>query len=220
MLAGCGLAPVKSVSCRVTDPDLAGGSYAGGCADGWAEGYGEASGAGSYRGYFHQGMKHGRGINQMPNGDVYEGVFRDDRREGRGRYVWGPGPQWAGDRYEGEFRQDLRHGQGIYQWANGDRYEGPWVQGRRMGWTVLEIRRGQVYVRYAEWMKDGTAVCAYWPDQAVVLRRVQAVISGLEPPRMTVRVLAVEGGKANHEGASLGAGAVIQTSMGEWGRCE
>ena len=46
------------------------------------------------------------------SGDVYEGEFKDGRREGAGTlYFNKPG----GTRYEGQFKNDLFEGTGVYQ---------------------------------------------------------------------------------------------------------
>ena len=44
-----------------------------------------------------------------PTGTAYDGEFRDDKRHGRGVFVWA-----NGDRYEGEFRDNKLEGRGIF----------------------------------------------------------------------------------------------------------
>src|SRR3989338_8920210 len=120
-LSGCTLFGATQ-NCKVLDPDLAQGVYSGG---------------------FRAGMKHGKGIKKMPNGDRYAGWFSDDYRHGKGVYVCGEKTQWAGDSYGGEYQRDLRHGWGLYRRSNGDRYEGSWQDDLRMGMSVMELRRAQ-----------------------------------------------------------------------------
>ena len=122
---------VQAQSCRVLDPELQ-EEYIGPCANGLAEGTGFARGRAEYRGDFHAGMKHGRGVKTWPNGDRYEGDFVDDRKEGVGAYSFGRGPS-AGERYDGEWLADRRHGYGDYRWPTGDVYRGPWDQDRLTG---------------------------------------------------------------------------------------
>jgi len=59
------------------------------------------------------------GISRFPNGDRYEGEYRDHIRNGRGIDYFA-----NGDRYEGEYRDDKRNGRGIFYYASGNRYEG------------------------------------------------------------------------------------------------
>jgi hypothetical protein len=47
------------------------------------------------------------------NGDVYNGEWKDEVRQGKGIYVW-----VIGDRYEGEWEMGNLHGYGSYHWAD------------------------------------------------------------------------------------------------------
>jgi hypothetical protein len=42
-----------------------------------------------------------------------------------------------GDRYEGEYKEKQRHGYGVFSWASGIRYEGEWQQGKLHGRGIL-----------------------------------------------------------------------------------
>eukprot|EP01006_Ploeotia_vitrea_P062648 TRINITY_DN84179_c0_g1_i1.p2 TRINITY_DN84179_c0_g1~~TRINITY_DN84179_c0_g1_i1.p2 ORF type:complete len:658 (-),score=411.56 TRINITY_DN84179_c0_g1_i1:43-2016(-) len=93
----------------------------------------------------------GAGVAKFPNGDTYEGEYRDGKRNGKGKYVFAKGGSYEGDyvdglkhgrgvlitpdggRYEGEFQNDKRHGQGRYEYKNGDVYEGGWMVGLKHG---------------------------------------------------------------------------------------
>ena len=48
-----------------------------------------------------------KGILTWPNGDIYEGEYKDDNRNGFGIYKYS-----NGNRYEGEFKNDKQHGKG------------------------------------------------------------------------------------------------------------
>jgi hypothetical protein len=65
----------------------------------------------------------GKGKQTFSNGHVFEGEFRDNRRNGPGKYLWP-----SGDTHEGEYRNNLQNGPGIYCWNHGpdagERYEG------------------------------------------------------------------------------------------------
>ncbi|CAG2065155.1 unnamed protein product, partial [Timema podura] len=96
-------------------------------------------------------QRHGQGRALLPNGDVYEGKYRNGKRHGSGLYVFRGGAryegQWKkgvkqgegkfhypdGSWYEGEWKRDMRHGYGAYHYPNGDVYEGSWRKNLRHG---------------------------------------------------------------------------------------
>ena len=150
---------VQAQTCRVLDPELQ-RSYSGGCANGLAEGEGAASGIAEYRGGFHQGKKHGKGVKTWANGDRYEGGFVEDRKEGFGIYTWGRG-KWEGERYEGGYSNDQRHGFGNYSWPTGDYYAGPWQSDVGTGpptGMMLAKKKFEEEARAAV-AKEGVKVC-------------------------------------------------------------
>ena len=65
----------------------------------------------------------GRGLFTWPNGERYEGEFRDGKKTGRGLFTW---PN--GERYEGEYRDDKPNGIGQIITSNGS-YNGLWTDG-------------------------------------------------------------------------------------------
>lgn len=78
-----------------------------------------------------------------PNGDAYEGEWREDMREGFGvqRFI-------KGDAYEGEWLIDKMHGKGILLHADGSIYEGLWEHGQKKeGFGVFKYANGNVAVR-------------------------------------------------------------------------
>ena len=60
-----------------------------------------------------------------PNGNIYEGEWKDDNRHGQGTFYYVTGAS-----YSGEWNNGLIHGYGIYNYVNGDIYEGDFVLGR------------------------------------------------------------------------------------------
>lgn len=224
LLSGCSVFGGSQQSCKILDPDLAQGTYHGGCKDGWADGYGEvvyekSGGISSYRGDFLAGKKHGRGIKVMPNGDRYTGDFRDDYRDGQGVYVWGDKTPWAGDRYEGEYRRDLRHGRGVYQWNSGDRYEGAWENDLRMGPSVMELRRAQAAEAVVRSVKAGAMVCAEKRWDKVNTQRIRGIVESVKDKMVQVRIVEVEGGIASHQGATLTTGGLLVDEETHWQLC-
>jgi hypothetical protein len=233
-LSGCSAFGGSPRSCKIIDPELAQGAYRGGCKDGWAEGYGEVdvyknSGVhekseviSSYRGGFLDGKKHGKGIKVMPNGDRYEGEFRDDYRDGQGIYVWGDKTPWAGDRYEGEYQRDLRHGWGVFQWGSGDRYEGAWQNDMRMGPSVMELRRKQAAeaaAKAAKVLKAGAVVCAEERWDGINYQRISGMIESIADNKVQVRIVEVEGGMATHQGATISVSDLFADDAAHWHIC-
>lgn len=219
LLSACAMHSGVQSSCKVFDPDLIRGLYTGGCKDGLAEGYGEVRGESGYRGDFLAGMKHGKGIKMMPNGDRYAGNFIEDYRHGRGVYIWSANGPWAGDRYEGEYLRDKRHGWGIYQWGSGDRYEGPWQDDLRMGLSVMELRRTQAGDAAARSSKVGALVCVEAQLGLVSRQRISGKIEQVDGVAMQIRIVAVEGGVASYLGRAVRAGDVLFDKATHWQLC-
>jgi hypothetical protein len=48
------------------------------------------------------------------DGSLYEGEYKDDKRNGRGKYTWPDGQV-----YEGEWKDDKRNGRGKHTWPDG-----------------------------------------------------------------------------------------------------
>ncbi|KAL1139426.1 hypothetical protein AAG570_006410 [Ranatra chinensis] len=93
-----------------------------------------------------------------PNGDYYEGEYRNGLRNGSGKYVFKNGARYIGHYhkgmkqgvgtfiypdgtiYEGEWKADLKHGYGAYYYANDDVYEGQWRNGFQEGMGCYTCR--------------------------------------------------------------------------------
>ena len=83
---------------------------------------------GRYVGQVVNGLREGKGIYYVFNGDRYEGEWKNDKRDGKGIEYF-----HDGDRYEGDYRNDKREGKGIDYYNNGDRYEGDFRNGKKEG---------------------------------------------------------------------------------------
>ncbi len=75
-----------------------------------------------------------------PNGDIYEGEFLNENRNGMGKYFFA-----NGDVYEGEFLNGSRNGKGKYFWTNGEIYEGDFVENKITGKGIFTRKNGDVY---------------------------------------------------------------------------
>ncbi len=105
---------VSAADCKVNDPDIA-KTYSGSCVNGLAHGKGVATGRDEYTGLFVKGNKHGKGTYTWPDGNRYEGDWKDDKQHGKGTYSWA-----NGSRYTGEYKADKRNGYGEMRIVKGD----------------------------------------------------------------------------------------------------
>ncbi len=89
------------------------------------------------------------GHKRFPNGDQYQGLWRNGQPNGpgmykarvtdtprRGRHVLtrGLGTQWVnGNEFNGEWVGGLMSGRGTFVWSSGERYDGEWRDGKEEG---------------------------------------------------------------------------------------
>ena len=103
---------------------------------------------GLYTGKWFQGLQHNGGVHTYPNGDVFEGNFRQGaRRDGHGKMVYA-----NGDVYVGQWVADRRHGEGKMDYASGDVYVGQWEAGMHLTGRRKYVGTGHVYD--GEWLDD------------------------------------------------------------------
>ena len=69
-------------------------------------------------------MQDGRGTFTWANGAVYEGEWKNNKREGKGTYKWS-----NGDVYEGDWKDNRPNGQGTLKTVAGMQYKGGFVDG-------------------------------------------------------------------------------------------
>ena len=67
----------------------------------------------------------GIGRHVFQSGNLYEGMYRNDKRDGYGRLMWNDGAY-----YTGNWKKDKRNGQGCFYHANGDMEQGEWKEGK------------------------------------------------------------------------------------------
>jgi hypothetical protein len=100
-------------------------------------------------------QKHGKGIFNDGQGNIYEGEFKNDLIEGKGVYKTQEGTvyngEWSnnlqngigketwpdGSFYLGKYQKGQKHGEGFYKWEDGSEYEGEWVDGKAEGHVGL-----------------------------------------------------------------------------------
>jgi len=100
----------------------------------------------TYNGDWWKGMRHGKGEHDYSDGRYASGHFMFDRfRKGEMNYP-------EGDIYEGEFKDDKKHGKGTYTWNDGSKYTGDWKNGKRDGNGTFTSSNGRVYS--GDWLED------------------------------------------------------------------
>ena len=83
----------------------------------------------NYTGDLKDGKRHGNGKYIYQNGDTYEGMWANDKKEGEGILTYN------NDRYTyvGTFINDLFNGWGTLYVIGGEKYEGEWKNGKMEG---------------------------------------------------------------------------------------
>lgn len=110
-----------------------------------------------YEGEFRDGLMNGWGMYAYQNGDRYEGQFKDDAKEGRGTFAYR-----NGDRYAGNFVGDLRHGKGSLAFRNGERYVGQFCRDMMTGSGSMIYTNGNRYAgQFQNGLKHGNGIMTY-----------------------------------------------------------
>ena len=103
-------------------------------------------------GWFYNGAFHGKCRFHIGLHDTYEGDMVDNKKTGKGKYIWQKGQEYDGDwlnneqtgygvdkslkgkkLYEGNFLKSKRHGKGKVTYKKGITIEGNWNQGMKDG---------------------------------------------------------------------------------------
>jgi len=94
-----------------------------------------------YEGMWRNDKANGRGRMTHSNGDVYEGEWKDDKACGRGIFIDANNAM-----YEGQWLDDLQHGEGLESWDGGKaRYQGTFFKGKKNGKGRFEWEDGSYY---------------------------------------------------------------------------
>ena len=83
----------------------------------------------------------GKGVIFYANGKIFEGIFKDNQKDGLG-YEHYPDDSF----YLGNFVEDKREGRGKFQWKNGEVYDGEWKDNQKAGSGIWKGSKGLSYV--------------------------------------------------------------------------
>lgn len=93
-----------------------------------------------YEGEFKNFIIHGKGKHTFANGNIYEGNFDRDKFHGEGKYIFA-----GGDIYEGNFDHNEFCGKGKYIFADGNIYEGNFDRDKFYGEGKYIFADGRIY---------------------------------------------------------------------------
>lgn len=90
---------------------------------------------------------HGSGEEHWPNGTKYIGSYKEGKKEGYGTFIWlvKQNEDSKEEIYQGNFKDDLFDGKGKYEWADGRVYDGSWKAGKMDGYGCFRWADGRMY---------------------------------------------------------------------------
>lgn len=91
----------------------------------------------------HGVLKQGIGKLLLPNGDYYNGEFKNDKMDGHGEYIWADG-----ERYNGNYKENMMHGYGEYYWEDGSYFAGNYAEDKWDGYGEYHGADGETYKGY------------------------------------------------------------------------
>jgi len=105
-----------------------------------------------FEGEFREGSFDGQGSYVTPSGYIYEGRWKDKKQNGYGKETF---PNR--DNYIGEFKDGKKHGKGKWTSSQGEKYTGQFKNGKRHGQGTLISSDGDKYVgKFSKGLKNGT----------------------------------------------------------------
>ncbi|EGR28665.1 hypothetical protein IMG5_170870 [Ichthyophthirius multifiliis] len=93
-----------------------------------------------YEGQWKENKANGKGKFLHVDGDIFEGEWENNKANGKGTYLHANGAK-----YDGYWKNDLQEGYGIETWADGSRYEGYYKQAKKDGIGVYIWSDGSKY---------------------------------------------------------------------------
>ena len=99
-----------------------------------------SAGGDVFEGNYENDAKNGYGKRTWSDGGVYEGNYENDAKNGYGKMTWSDGGV-----YEGNWENDAGNGYGKRTWSDGSVYEGNWEYGIQNGYGKYTWSDGDVY---------------------------------------------------------------------------
>ncbi|GAB9463131.1 Radial spoke head protein [Globisporangium polare] len=112
-----------------------------------------------YIGGWNNNKREGKGAYMFRDGSVFSGHFYNDHAQGRGKMVYA-----NGNVYKGEFLRAEKHGAGVYNWANGSVYEGHFEHGLIHGFGEMVYASGHRYEGHWEKNKKHGVGTFHYPN--------------------------------------------------------
>ena len=109
----------------------------------------------------------GRAQVQYPNGDVYDGFFKDGLRDGQGTMTY---PE-AGTKYEGLWKNNLKDGIGKMTFGTEGEYTGHFTAGQRCGEGVYKyLKTKDLYSgNWKNGLKHGKGTFIFWDTKQKIV---------------------------------------------------
>lgn len=106
-----------------------------------------------YTGDWLDNKKHGKGTYiWKDSGCLYDGDWKKGKRSGFGTLSYPDGKGGYKKEFSGGWKNDLRHGYGTQFYTEDEFYEGEWYGGKRSGWGRMYFKDGTIYE--GEWYND------------------------------------------------------------------
>ena len=88
----------------------------------------------------HSNIREGRGTYLWPDGQIYEGFWKNNKAQFRGRFIIA-----NGGFYEGEIKDNMRHGKGEEIWPDGAMFEGQFQNNEQHGFGKFTWPNDETY---------------------------------------------------------------------------
>lgn len=99
-------------------------------------------------GEFKDGLADGYAKMDFLDGEVYEGEWKENKKHGKGVYVWPSGNERQ--QYTGAYKNGFMQGEGIMIYSSGKKYEGGFRKDTKSGHGKLTYSDGASYEGYFE----------------------------------------------------------------------